>query len=103
MTTRKPKSSGGLAGSLLLFVLVLAGCAGHSVAERGRLAAEPKALETSTGRNESSTINWADSAWCVDVRVRGGNACDEHQFSVYPAITDVVRHGITSLPDGVQA
>src|ERR1700680_3245107 len=84
---------------LLLFVLANAGCAVGGVAG-GAAGGAPQALGMSTGRNEPSTINWPDTSWWVGIR-KGGKPCDEHQFSVYPGVADVVRQSINSTPEGV--
>lgn len=46
-------------------------------------------------------MDWSRSPFCQHTRAMGGEACDEHQVSVYPAEPDVVRHHITSLPNGM--
>ena len=101
MTTVRSRCR-AFSASFLVFVLALDSCAAGGLAE-GAAGGRSASLEMSTAMNGSSTINWADSQWCVSVRALGGNACDEHQFSVYPAETDVVRQSINSTPEGVEA
>jgi hypothetical protein len=74
-------------------------CSGTAIRFSGT-SSIPRDTTASSGAPNSDA--WSSSAWCQSIRAGGGSACDEHQFSVYPGVRDVVDHVITSMPDGVR-